>query len=145
MKTDVFTLHADDSVLDAMKLFSDKKISGVPVVDSFDRVVGFVSDGDVMRCFADQVPAFKTAWSFMVQQENDDFDQTLLDVVGLSIGSIATKHVITVGIDDDLGSITRVLVDNHLKKAPVVQDGKMVGIINRSNITRYAIDHYLAS
>jgi len=42
-----------------------------------------------------------------------------------------------------MGAVARVLVDNHLKKAPVMQDGHMVGIINRSNITAYAVSAYL--
>ena len=48
MKTDVYTLPEDSTVLDAMKLFMERGISGVPVVDSKLQVVGFISDGDVM-------------------------------------------------------------------------------------------------
>lgn len=129
MKTDVYTLPEDSTVLDAMKLFMERSISGVPVVDNKLQVVGFISDGDVMACLADQVPAFKSAWSFIVERENEDFDRTLKE---------------TMNVNDDLGEVTRVLSENHLKKAPVLDGNRMVGIINRSNITKYAIDHSLA-
>lgn len=58
MKTDVYTVSPTTSVVDAMELFLSKGISGVPVVDDARRVVRFISDGDVMACLADQVPAF---------------------------------------------------------------------------------------
>lgn len=144
MKTDVYTLPEDSTVLDAMKLFMERGISGVPVVDDQLQVVGFISDGDVMACLADQVPAFKSAWSFIVERENEDFDRTLKETMGMNIGELSRKKVISVNVDDDLGEVTRVLSENHLKKAPVLDGNKMVGIINRSNITKYAIDQYLA-
>ncbi len=144
MKTDVYTLPADSTVLDAMKMFAHYGISGVPVVDDKQEVVGFISDGDVMSVLADQVPAFKSAWSFIVERGNDDFDHTLRETMQMNIGELARKRVISVNIDDDLGEVTRVLSENHLKKAPVLEGNKMVGIINRSNITNYAIEQYLA-
>lgn len=144
MKTDVYTLPEDSTVLDAMKLFMERGISGVPVVDDQLQVVGFISDGDVMACLANQVPAFKSAWSFIVERENEDFDRTLKETMDMNIGELSRKKVISVNVDDDLGEVTRVLSENHLKKAPVLDGNKMVGIINRSNITKYAIDQYLA-
>lgn len=144
MKTDVYTIHEHASVLEALCLFSEKGISGVPVVDDASRVVGFVSDGDVMRCLANQVPAFKTAWSMVVEQGNADFDHTLRETMSMKVSEVATKKVIAVNASDDLGMIARVLVEHHLRKVPVLDEGRMVGIVNRSNITRYAIEHYVA-
>lgn len=144
MKTDVYTLPEDSTVLDAMKLFMERGISGVPVIDDQLQVVGFISDGDVMACLADQVPAFKSAWSFIVERENEDFDRTLKETMNMNISELSRKKVISVNVDDDLGKVTRVLSENHLKKAPVLDGDKMVGIINRSNITKYAIDQFLA-
>lgn len=144
MKTDVYTVNPATSVAEALELFAAKGVSGMPVVDDDHRVVGFVSDGDVMSSLADQIPAFKTAWSFMVERENTDFDTTVRETLALPVSAIATKRVITVNVDDDLGEVARVLAEGHLKKAPVLRDGRMVGIINRSNITHYAIDRYLS-
>lgn len=143
MKTEVYAVAPDSTVAEAMELFAAKGISGAPVVDGERRVVGFVSDGDIMANLADQVPAFKTAWSFVVERENADFDATLREVMGQPVSTIATERVIAVNIDDDLGEVARVLAEGHLKKAPVLSDGMMVGIVNRSNITRYAISRYL--
>lgn len=143
MKTDVYTLAEDALASDAMQLFASKGISGAPVVSERGAIVGFVSDGDVMRSLANQVPAFKSAWSFIVELDNEDFNKTLSEVMKTPVSQMATRNVITVNATDDMGAVARVLVDNHLKKAPVMQDGHMVGIINRSNITAYAVSAYL--
>lgn len=143
MKTDVYTLAEDALASDAMQLFASKGISGAPVVSERGAIVGFVSDGDVMRSLANQVPTFKSAWSFIVELDNEDFNKTLGEVMKTPVSQMATRNVITVNATDDMGAVARVLVDNHLKKAPVMQDGRMVGIINRSNITAYAVSAYL--
>lgn len=145
MKTDVYTLPETALVGEALELFTEKGISGVPVVDNEDRVTGFVSDGDVMAAVADQVPAFKSAWSFIVERENADFDHTVREVMSSPVSSIATNNVICVDVNDDMGAVARVLSEHHLKKAPVLDGDRMVGIINRSNITGYAVRLFLES
>lgn len=145
MKADVFTLPDTAKVAEALALFADKGISGAPLVDPEGRVQGFISDGDVMRRIANQVPSFKTPWSFIVEAGNADFDKTLQDAMNLEAAQLATPDVICVGINDDIGEVARVLSEHHLKKAPVIDEGVMVGIINRSNITGYAVKRYLGS
>lgn len=79
----------------------------------------------------------------MVERDNADFSLTLSEVLAMPVSTIATKRVISVNIDNDMGAVAKVLADNHLKKAPVLQGDRMVGIINRSNITGYAVHHLL--
>ncbi len=143
MKRDVYTISSDALVADALALFCDKGISGAPVVDGSGHVVGFISDGDVMGSLADKVPAFKSAYSFLAERGNENFDNTVGKTLGRKVGDVATKSVIAVQVSDDLGEVARVLAEKHLKKVPVLEDGKMVGIINRSNIARYAVTRYL--
>lgn len=142
MKRDVYTLKADEPVAHAMELFVDKGISGAPVVDAEGLLCGFISDGDVMRSLADQVPAFKSAWSFIVEAGNADFDRTVRETMASKVSDIAVKNVISVDVSDDVGAVARMLADKHLKKVPVMENGKMVGIINRSNITSYAVNRF---
>lgn len=143
MKEDVYALPQTALVADALRLFIEKGISGAPILSTEGRVVGFISDGDVMRSLADQVPAFKSAWSFVVERENADFDRTVRETMNAPVFQLATSEVITVSVSDDLGAVARVLAERHLKKAPVMEGERMVGIVNRSNITRYAVSIYL--
>ena len=145
MKTDVFTLGRAQTVAEALRLFVDKGISGAPVVDEGGMPVGFVSDGDIMRHLADQVPAFKSVYSFVVEQDNADFEATLAKLMEMPVSTIATNGVITVDASAGMGEVARVLADRRLKKAPVMENGKMIGIINRSNVTKYSVNRYFAA
>ncbi|MDR0887055.1 MAG: MFS transporter [Clostridiales Family XIII bacterium] len=143
MKKDVFALSKDDKVADALALFVEKHISGAPIVDSDHKVVGFVSDGDIMRYLSEQHAAFTSPWSIVAERENDDFDSMLKNVMALTLGKIATHHVITVDADSSIGNVCSVLIKHNLRKAPVVENGHMVGVINLSNVSHYSMRAYL--
>ncbi|MBQ9004534.1 MAG: MFS transporter, partial [Eggerthellaceae bacterium] len=145
MKTDVFTLDRGQTVAEALRLFVDKGISGAPVVDDAGTPVGFVSDGDIMRHLADQTPAFKSAWSFVVEQGNADFEATLSRLMLMPVSDIARHELITVNANAGMGEVACVLADHHLKKAPVMENGRMIGIVNRSNVTKYSVNRYFAA
>ena len=142
MKTDVYALAPTDRVGDALKLLVDKGISGAPIVEDDGNLIGFMSDGDVMRYLADQHPAFKNAWSVLVESGNNHFDEVLQQVMDLPVTTLATRHVISVDVNTDFGEVCRVLADHHLRKIPVTHEGRMIGIVNRSNISRYAVATY---
>jgi DHA2 family lincomycin resistance protein-like MFS transporter len=139
MKSDVYALEATQSIGVALRLLVEKKISGAPVVGSDGGLVGFLSDGDVMRFLAAQHPAFKNAWSFVAESGNEDFDETLSKLVKLPVAEIATRHVISIDIKTTMSEVCKILADHHLRKAPVVDGGRMVGIVNRSNISRFVL------
>ncbi|MDR0853245.1 MAG: MFS transporter [Clostridiales Family XIII bacterium] len=143
MKTDVFSLSSESNVSDALRLFAEKHISGAPIVDEQGAVTGFISDGDIMRYFADQHTSFTSPWSIIVEQGNEDFDAMLQSVMQLPVTKIATRHVISVNHDASIGAACKILLDHKLRKAPVTKDGRIVGVINLSNISHYSINAYL--
>lgn len=134
MQADVYTLSADATYRDALEFLVEKGISGAPVVGEGGKLVGFISDGDILRRLAGEHSLFVTDASL----DQVGFNDQLSSALDTRIGDFATKKVITVGLADDLSDVCYVLAENHLKKAPVMSGGKMVGIVNRSNITSYA-------
>ncbi|MBR2667005.1 MAG: MFS transporter [Oscillospiraceae bacterium] len=146
MKEDVYTVRSDATLLEAMRMIVDKKISGAPVVDAAGALVGFISDGDVMRYLARVHPKFTTVHSLsLLYSPEHGFDQNLSRIMHLNVMDLAAKTVYTVNLDDGLDEVCRVLMEHSLKKAPVMDGETMVGIINRSNITKYAINTCLAA
>ncbi len=143
MRPDVYTLHEGQTAYDALRLFSEKGISGAPVVNAEGKLTGFVSDGDVMGLLADQVPTFTNPYSMVViERNNSSFASRMQDVMSTNVEDIATKNVLSVDADESLSKACELLVTRHLKKAPVLKNGQMVGILNRSNITKYSVDTY---
>lgn len=144
MKRDVFTVMDTDDLLTVLKTITEKKISGVPVINKKGTLVGFISDGDIIRYLAKSHPLFVNAYSFAAINDGNDFDEKLDSLMRSKAGDVAKKKIVTIDINTSLEEVCRILNDKHLKKSPVMENGKMVGIINRSNITKYAIDTYLS-
>ena len=75
---------------------------------------------------------------------NQDFARKLDELMGMPAKSIGAKGIIGVDVHADLPEVCRVLGENHLKKVPVLDEGQVVGVINRSDITHYSMQQYLA-
>lgn len=135
MKKDVYTISEDSTILEALEMITEKKVSGMPVVSGDGNPIGFISDGDIVRFLAKEDPLFVNVTSLI----DIGFDEKARSLIALKVREIAAKKVITVRADDDLSRVCYVLSDHHIKKAPVMENGKMIGIINISNITKYIV------
>lgn len=146
MKTDVYTLQADQTVLEALQTFADLGISGAPIVNSDGSLAGFLSDGDVMRYLSAAHPSSKLIYSFAIGAD-DDLEQAMSELADLNVMKLATHDVVTIDASASVADAVAALSDAHLKKVPVVsgEDRLMVGIVSRSAINRLAISNYLSS
>lgn len=149
MKRDVFTLPSHATVAEAMELLVNKHISAAPLVNAEGHAVGFVSDGDIMRYLSKRSqmlmdPVVMIMQTVDTDTSNSDFARKLDALMDMQVTSIGSKGIIGVDIHADLPEVCRVLGDNHLKKVPVLDDGQVVGVINRSDITHYSMEKYLA-
>lgn len=149
MKRDVYTLPANATVAEAMQVLVDKHISAAPLVDARGKAVGFVSDGDIMRYLSKRSQMLMDPVVMIMQTVdadggNQDFARKLDELMGMQALSIGAKGIIGVDVHADLPEVCRVLGDNHLKKVPVLDEGQVVGVINRSDITHYSMEQYLA-
>lgn len=142
MKTDVFVLDEDTSALDALRLFSREGISGAPVVSKEGKLAGFVSDGDIIGSLARQTPTFTSFYAYTTEGDNEAFEEKAELLASMPVSRVSTKNVLTVSVDDDMREVCAKLAAHHLKKAPVMNGEVMVGVINRSDITRYTVNLY---
>ena len=137
MHRDVYALHAAQTASDALQLFTEKGISGAPVLNETGDLVGFLSEGDIMRTLATQEPRLTSIWSIVIERNNESISSKVRALLDLPVTTLATKNVITVDVRDRMADVCQTLTDRNLKKAPVMSEGKMVGVINRSDITAY--------
>ena len=145
MKPDVYSLPPDATVVDAMRLFVEHGISGAPVVDANGKAVGFVSDGDIMRLLSAESNAYMDPVVLIMQMRADEetYDEKLANLMKMNIRDIGAKGVIGVDLYTTLPQVCRILSKNHLKKVPVLHEDRIVGVINRSDITLYSMKTYL--
>jgi CBS domain-containing protein len=138
MTTDVITVEPDTPVQALAALLAGRGISGAPVVDPGGRLVGIVSEGDLLhraeigtaRRHRDR----RRSW--WLDHYASDLAREYIKSHARTVKDIMTRDVVTVTEDTDLGEVAEVLEAKRIKRVPVVRDGKVVGIISRANLVR---------
>ena len=131
MISDVVTLSPDDTFYDIVELFSEKKISGAPVVEG-GKAVGMVSESDIMQFVSEK------HLIAMIEKE----DKAMKDKTSMQAKQFMTKKLATVSSDDDLGKVIKFLDEKDINRLPVVDKGKLVGIITRADVVS-VVSEYL--
>lgn len=123
------------TVRDAIKIMRKRNTSGVPIVDADMHVVGFISDGDILKYLSNQGGQYFTdGTNFYSMVDQDDFWKRLSSLLELDAMKLATKQVISIEGDENVEKAFKMLSEKRIKKVPVLYDGKLVGTLSRSNI-----------
>jgi CBS domain-containing protein len=136
MKTDSYTVSCDDTLEQAVKKFIDCRTSGLPIIDDESRIVGFISDGDVLRYMERQDVRFDIESYSMILPDMESFHEKAKHLLQMNVMEIASKHIITAQRDMPLLDVCRLIYERNLSKLPVTQDGILIGTISRGDIMR---------
>ena len=135
MTTKVITVGENASVAEVAKLLAERGISAVPVVDKDHKVIGMVSEGDLLHRTETGTEKCRSWWLEMMASTN----QLAGDYIkshGANVKDVMTRDVISVSDTTPLADIAILLETNRIKRVPVVRDGKLVGIVSRANLVR---------
>ncbi|AUN95323.1 CBS domain-containing protein [Pseudazoarcus pumilus] len=133
MTRDVITATPQTEVREIVELMLKNHISAVPVVDAAGKVLGMVSEGDLMRRVENKTDRRDSWWLKALFTASNDAG-TYVKSHGRRAEDVMTRDVITISEDTPLYKIAQMLEKHHIKRAPVVKDGKLVGIVSRSNL-----------
>jgi CBS domain-containing protein len=137
MTPDVFTVTPDMEIQKLAMLLSEKSISGAPVVDSGGQMIGIVSEGDLLhRAEIDTERPAGPRPSWWLDDFASGVARDYVKSHGRTVGDIMTRDVASVAEDTSLADIATLLETRRVKRVPVVRDGKIVGIVSRSNLVR---------
>jgi CBS domain-containing protein len=138
MTTDVITVDPDTTVQALATLLAERGISGAPVVDSIGRLVGIISEGDLLHRAeigtARRHRERRRSW--WLDHFASDLAREYVKSHGRTVKDIMTRDVVTVTEDTDLADVAALLEAKRIKRVPVMRDGKLIGIISRANIVR---------
>lgn len=137
MITDVIAANEQDTVKQILKTFVDRRISGMPILDKDRRIVGVVSDGDILRGIQ---PKDAVVFNYLltVSFKAEKIDKIVDELKDHPILNLAKKRgIVTVHEDDEMEDVVNILAKHRFKKIPVVNDQKqVVGVISRGDVLR---------
>lgn len=118
--SEVFTIRSHQPLADAIKMLADKNIGVLVVVDEQNQPVGVLSERDIVRELAHNIAGMES----------------------LKVSHIMTKDVIIALPEDDLTYLSNTMTNKRIRHLPVMQDGKLIGIVSIGDVVKAQLDFY---
>ena len=139
MTTNVITVDPNTSVQVLATLLSERGISGVPVVEADGRLVGVVTEGDLLHRTETgterRTERRRARWLDTIGSDQEAA-RDYVKAHGRSVREVMTREVISVTDTTELADIATLLETKRIKRVPVLRDGRLVGIVSRANLVR---------
>ena len=135
MTSPVVTITPDRPIADAAQLMIDNRISGLPVVDPAGRLVGIVSERDLLRRPSNGDPPRRPHW-LQVVTERSALEREPERFHTLTVGDVMTIAPLVVAENTPLEDAGRLLEERRIKRLPVIRGQQVVGVISRSDLLR---------
>jgi CBS domain-containing protein len=135
----VRTARPDASLREAAREMSEGHVSGLPVCDASGRLVGILTEGDILRVFR------KVSIPFFIDVLGGEFaipgphvlERQLQEVTAYRVDQLMTRQVVTARPDEEVAEAARRMHRHDVKLLPVVEaDGRLVGVVSRADIVR---------
>lgn len=127
MTTGAATVRAEAPLVDAARLMVEHQISGVPVVDAQDRLVGVLTEGDFLRPGEDGTPRLISMLAQAGPGANDPLRSRRVE-------EMMTRDTIAVSPEAAIAEVVALMNRHNVRRLPVVEGGKVVGIVSRGNL-----------
>jgi len=131
MTVNVAAVGQEATLKQVAELMSDRGVSGVPVVGADARVLGVVSEADIIVKAASHPERAGVFWRLFAPEGLDK-----RRLVATTAGEAMTTPSVTIDADQSVAEAARVMVDSNVKRLPVLVDGKLTGIVSRADIVR---------
>jgi CBS domain-containing protein len=138
MTKEVVTVTKKTTVLELAKIFAEKHISSLPVVDEDGSLVGIVTETDLVEQDKNlHIPTVISIFDWVIYLESDKkFEKELKKMTGRVVGDIYSSDVVTVSPDSSISDVADLLSSRKINALPVVDGKKLAGIISRIDLIR---------
>lgn len=133
MTRDVITVTVDTPIHKAARLMVDHGVSGLPVVDELDRLIGIVTEADLI---VRQRPGERISWWRAFFEDPERLARDYQKRAGTTVGEVMTREVISVSPDGSLETAAFLLDHHRVRRLPVAVDGDLVGIVSRADVIK---------
>ncbi len=138
MTREVVTIRPEASVEELAKLLEERLIGGVPVLDQNGRLVGVVTQSDLVQRSRnlELPPALNILDLHLFLEMPSHFKRRLEKLLGDQVKDVMTGNPITVSPDTPVNEIARLMTSKGVHTLPVLEDGKLVGIVGKLDLIR---------
>ena len=138
MNREVITVNENATVRELATLLVSRNISGAPVVDADGKVIGVVTESDLI--FQNKKVHLPTAVAildaFLFLERPEKMEKELKKIAGSKVGDICSHDLVSVGPETDLEELATLMAEKKIHTLPVLEDGQLVGVIGKSDIIR---------
>ena len=135
MTSPVITVKPTTSVKEVARLFLERRISAVPVVDNQGKVIGMVSEGDLVHRVEISTER-RRPWWLVLMAGDQGLAAEYIKAHAKRVSDIMSRNVITAAPGTPLNEIAEMLEKYGIKRLPIVHDGQLVGIVSRANLVQ---------
>jgi CBS domain-containing protein len=138
MTKNVVTVTPEIEVTEIAKLLAERHISGVPVVDKVGKLLGIVSEADmVVRAAQPHFPRYIPFLEGVIFLENPShYEREVQKMLAVTAADIMTEKVVTAPPTATLEELATLMTENNINRVVIVERGKIVGIVTRGDIVR---------
>ena len=135
MNRDVVSVKPDDNAKDALALLSKMQISGLPVIDERDKLLGMFTEKEVLAMI---LPSYvERVGRFMYRENPKAIKQKVSQLANLKVKELMRKDVTTVDEDATLCEVARIMLTQKVRRLPVLnKEGKVMGIVARGDVVK---------
>ena len=136
MNPNAATIASTATMGEVIDLIDKTETTGVSVVNEQGELVGYVTDGDIMRYLSrlELNVSNPSAGVSLSVKDDEALEKRIANLASLGVMELATKQVISVDIDTPLDVACGILASKKIKKVPVTRDGVLVGALSRRNV-----------
>ena len=145
MTPEPFTVGPDTVLKEAIQIMADNHVGGLPVVDDSGKLVGILSESDLMwQTTGVELPAYILLLDSVIYLKNpSQYNQELHKALGQLVKDAMTDKVVAIAPDKSLKSAAQLMHDKRIRRLPVVDDeGKVIGVLTRGDIVREMANTY---
>ena len=138
MTKDIISVTPDTEVVKAAKILLEKRINGLPVVDDSGKLVGILCQSDLIaQQKSIPIPSLFTLLDgFMPLTIMKRIDKEVEKIAAIMVEQAMTPKPVTVDPDADIEDVARLMVDKNYHTIPVLDGGKVVGIVGKEDILK---------
>lgn len=139
MSRDPIVVRSETSLNEAIQILAERRISGLPVVDDAGKLVGIISETDLMWQETGVTPPAYIMFldSVIYLQNPATYERDLHKALGQTVGEVMSKDPITTSPEKTLTEAARVMHDKDVHRLPVLDEsGQVIGILTRGDIVR---------